>query len=102
MDQQLEEVYRRWSERIGIVPPIPLEDITRITSIMTDGFVMRQQIDRELDEELYGTMPECDAGHQGLQLSHEGRSYLRPAALTRNGASPAGSGADESRGLLRS
>ena len=56
MDQQLEEVYRRWAERIGIQPPIPLADITQITSIMTQGFLMSQQIDPELGEELYGTM----------------------------------------------
>jgi AcrR family transcriptional regulator len=56
MDQRLEEVYRRWHEAIGIEPPIPLEDITQITSIMTQGFLMSQQIDPELSEELYGTM----------------------------------------------
>jgi AcrR family transcriptional regulator len=56
MDERLAEVYRRWSERIGIQPPIPLEEITRMTSIMTQGFMMSQQIDPELGEELYGTM----------------------------------------------
>ena len=56
MDQQLEEVYRRWATRIGIQPPIPLADVTQITSIMTQGFLMSQQIDPELGEELYGTM----------------------------------------------
>jgi AcrR family transcriptional regulator len=56
MDAQLGEVYLRWSEAMGIAHPIPLEDITRITSIMTQGFLMNQQIDPELSEELYGTM----------------------------------------------
>jgi hypothetical protein len=56
MDAQLEEIYRRWSERIGIEHPIPLADITQITSIMHHGFLLSQQIDPELDEELYGTM----------------------------------------------
>jgi AcrR family transcriptional regulator len=56
MDQRLEEVFRRWSQEIGIVPPIPLADITRITSIMADGFLMRQHIDPDVGEELYGTM----------------------------------------------
>jgi AcrR family transcriptional regulator len=56
MEERLEEVYRRWAQRIGLVPPIPLEDITRITSIMADGFLMRQQIDAEVSDELYGTM----------------------------------------------
>jgi AcrR family transcriptional regulator len=56
MDKRLEEVYRRWSERIGIETPIPLADATQITSIMTEGFLVRQQIDPGLSEELYGTM----------------------------------------------
>jgi AcrR family transcriptional regulator len=56
MDERLAGVYRRWSEQIGIQPPIPLGDITRMTSIMTQGFMMSQQIDPELGEELYGTM----------------------------------------------
>jgi AcrR family transcriptional regulator len=56
MDERLGEVYRRWSESIGIALPIPLEDVTQITSIMTQGFLMSQQIDPELGEELYGTM----------------------------------------------
>jgi AcrR family transcriptional regulator len=56
MDAQLAEVYARWSESIGIESPIPIEDGTRIVSIMTQGFMMNQQIDPELGEELYGTM----------------------------------------------
>jgi AcrR family transcriptional regulator len=56
MDARLEEIYRRWAAQIGLVPPIPLADITQITSIMAEGFMLRQQIDPELGEELYGTM----------------------------------------------
>lgn len=57
MDQRLSEVYRRWAEAIGIgEPPIPLMDVTQMTSIMTQGFLMSQQIDPELGEDLYGTM----------------------------------------------
>jgi AcrR family transcriptional regulator len=56
MDERLAEVYRRWSEAIGIKSPIPLQDVTQITSIMTQGFLVSQQIDPELSEELYGTM----------------------------------------------
>ncbi|MGH2954197.1 MAG: TetR/AcrR family transcriptional regulator [Solirubrobacterales bacterium] len=56
MDAQLEEVYRRWMERIGIEAAIPLAEITRMTSIMTQGFLISQQIDPDLGEELYGTM----------------------------------------------
>ena len=56
MDERLEEVYRRWHTRIGIEPPIPLAEITQMTSIMTEGFLVRQQIDPEISDELFGTM----------------------------------------------
>lgn len=57
MDERLAVVYLRWAEAIGIgEPPIPLMDVTQITSIMTQGFLMNQQIDPELGEDLYGTM----------------------------------------------
>lgn len=56
MDAQLGELYERWSKSIGIEAPIPIEDISRITSIMTQGFMLNQQIDPELGDELYGTM----------------------------------------------
>ena len=56
MEERLGEVYLRWSQEIGIEPPIPIEDITRMTSIMTQGFLMNQQIDPELREEVYGTL----------------------------------------------
>jgi AcrR family transcriptional regulator len=56
MDERLEEVYARWAKEIGITPPIPLADITQITSIMADGFLLRQQIDPKIGAGLYGTM----------------------------------------------
>jgi AcrR family transcriptional regulator len=56
MDARLEEVYRRWHERIGITPPIPLERITRMVSIMADGFLIWQQLDPSLSEEVFGNM----------------------------------------------
>ena len=56
MDEGLERVYGRWADEIGITTPIPIADITRMTSIMADGFLLRQQLDPELDDELYGTM----------------------------------------------
>jgi AcrR family transcriptional regulator len=56
MDAQLTEVYRRWSERIGIEPPFPLEDATRMVTMMSHGFMLGKQLDPELDEGLYGTM----------------------------------------------
>jgi AcrR family transcriptional regulator len=56
MDRTLSEVYARWGKAIGIEPPIPIADIARITGIMTHGFLLNQQIDPDLPEELYGTM----------------------------------------------
>ena len=56
MDQRLEVVFGRWNEQIGIKAPIPLADITQMTSMMTQGFLVSQQIDPELGEEVYGTM----------------------------------------------
>jgi AcrR family transcriptional regulator len=56
MDARLAEIYRRWTEEIGITPPIPIEEITLMTSIMADGFLLRQQLDPALGGELYGKM----------------------------------------------
>ncbi|HEX2129418.1 MAG TPA: TetR/AcrR family transcriptional regulator [Solirubrobacterales bacterium] len=56
MDAQLTEVYRRWSQDVGIEPPIPMEDATRMVTMMSHGFMLGKQLDPELDEALYGTM----------------------------------------------
>jgi AcrR family transcriptional regulator len=56
MDERLARVYERWAEAMGIRSPIPIEDATRMTSIMTQGFLLVQQLDPELGEEVYGTM----------------------------------------------
>jgi AcrR family transcriptional regulator len=56
LDARLQEVYQRWHDRIGITPPMPLEEITRMVSIMADGFLIWQQLDPSLSEEVYGTM----------------------------------------------
>ena len=56
MDAQLAQVYRRWSEDVGIEPPIPMEDATRMVTMMSHGFMLGKQLDPELDEALYGTM----------------------------------------------
>ena len=56
LDEALERIYARWTQELGIAPPIPIGQITAIISIMADGFLMRQQLDPDLDEELYGTM----------------------------------------------
>ena len=56
MDARLTEVYRRWSEEVGIESPIPLEDATAIVTMMSHGFMVQKLIDPSMDESLYGTM----------------------------------------------
>jgi AcrR family transcriptional regulator len=56
MDERLARVYERWAEAMGIKPPIPMEQVSRMTSVMTQGFLLAQQLDPELGEETYGTM----------------------------------------------
>jgi AcrR family transcriptional regulator len=56
MDARLTEVYRRWSEAIGLESPIPLEDATAIVTMMSHGFMVQKLIDPGMDESLYGTM----------------------------------------------
>jgi AcrR family transcriptional regulator len=56
LDARLEEVYRRWHDRIGITAPLPLGEVTRMVSIMADGFLIWQQLDPSLGEEVYGNM----------------------------------------------
>ena len=56
MNARLEEVYRRWHDRIGISPPMPLAEITQMVSMMADGFLIWQQLDPSVSEEVYGTM----------------------------------------------
>jgi AcrR family transcriptional regulator len=56
MNARLEEVYGRWHDRIGITPPMPLGEITQMISMMADGFLIWQQLDPSVSEEVYGTM----------------------------------------------
>ena len=56
MDARLTEVYRRWSEELGLEPPVPMEDATRMVTMMSHGFMVDKQLDPDLNEELYGTM----------------------------------------------
>jgi AcrR family transcriptional regulator len=56
MNERLEEVYRRWHDRVGITAPMPLRDITSMVSIMADGFLLWEHLDPSLDEELFGRM----------------------------------------------
>jgi AcrR family transcriptional regulator len=72
MDARLQEVYRRWHERIGITAPMALPEITRMVSIMADGFLIWQQLDPSLSEELYGTM---------LAIFMQGLGAMAPAGV---------------------
>ena len=56
MNERLEEVYRRWHDRVGITAPMPLRDITLMISMMADGFLLWERLDPSLDEEVFGTM----------------------------------------------
>jgi AcrR family transcriptional regulator len=56
MDERLGEVYRRWTEQMGIASPMPLQEATGMISIMSEGFMMRQDLDPDLGDETYGTM----------------------------------------------
>lgn len=55
MRERLTEVFRRWAQGMDIEPPIPMEQITLIMCFMSNGFLLEQLVDPELDEELYGT-----------------------------------------------
>lgn len=53
---RLVDVYRRWTEEMGIDPPVPLEQIATMTYCMGNGFLAEQLIEPELSEELLGSM----------------------------------------------
>jgi AcrR family transcriptional regulator len=53
---RLSEIYRRWSADFTPQPPIAIEDIAAMTEFMADGFLLRQLIDPDLDEQLYSTL----------------------------------------------
>jgi AcrR family transcriptional regulator len=56
MRERLTELFCRWRDGVGYVPPIPLEDVTAMFSFMADGFLVDQMIDPAFSEKLYATM----------------------------------------------
>jgi AcrR family transcriptional regulator len=51
------EAYRQRAERDGIVPPLPLEQISLMTFAMAKGVALEKLLEPEVvDDELYGTM----------------------------------------------
>jgi AcrR family transcriptional regulator len=54
--ERIVEIYRRWSADFPAEPPLPLADVAVMTFAMSDGFLLDQLIDPELDDELYTTM----------------------------------------------
>jgi AcrR family transcriptional regulator len=80
MNEGLEEVYRRWHDRVGISAPMPLRDITSMVSIMADGFLLWEQLDPSLDEELFGTMLAIFMQGLGRSPSSRRRRGRQPAA----------------------
>jgi AcrR family transcriptional regulator len=53
---RLTEILREWAEGFVAKPPIPFEDVSAMTDIMSDGFLLDRMVDPDLDEDLYATM----------------------------------------------
>ncbi len=56
MRERLTELFCRWKDGIGHIPPIPLEDVTAMFFFMADGFLVDQMVDPSFSEELYAVM----------------------------------------------
>ncbi len=56
MRERLTELFCRWRDAVGHVPPIPLEEVTAMFFFMADGFLVDQMIDPSFGEDLYATM----------------------------------------------
>jgi AcrR family transcriptional regulator len=53
---RLTEVYERWTAELGVVSPIPLEQVATMTYCMANGFLAERLIDPAIDEEVFGSM----------------------------------------------
>lgn len=53
---RMADVFARWTETLGICPPIPPGDVAAMTAFMADGFLLQRTIDPALDRRLYGSM----------------------------------------------
>jgi AcrR family transcriptional regulator len=57
MRERIAELYRREAERLGVEPPIPVEDIATMTFAMGNGMALEKLLEPDVvPEELYGTM----------------------------------------------
>ncbi len=79
---RLTEIYRRWAADFPAEPPIPIEDIAAMTDFMSDGFILDQLVDPELDDELYATMLAIFfRGLQAMALGWEPPAMEEPARV---------------------
>ena len=57
LQERIAELYRRRAEQLGVDPPFPVEDLSRMTFAMADGIAMQKLLDPEsVSDELYPTM----------------------------------------------
>ena len=57
LQERMAELYRRRAEQLGVEPPIPVEDIARMTFAMADGIALQKLLDPDsVSAELYPTM----------------------------------------------
>ena len=57
LQERMAELYRRRAEQLGVEPPFPFEDISRMTFAMADGIALQKLLDPEsVSDDLYPTM----------------------------------------------
>jgi AcrR family transcriptional regulator len=54
--ERMAAVFTRWAADLGVIPPVPPEDVAAMAFFMADGFLLNQMIDTALDASLYGKM----------------------------------------------
>ena len=90
--ERMNEVFRRWSADFPTDPPFPIEELVLMTCFMTDGFLLRQLIDSEIPDELYGKMMLAFfVGTQALATGWEAPPTKSQAAKRGAGAATDGS-----------
>ena len=57
LQERMADLYRRRAEQLGVEPPFPMEDISRMTFAMADGIALQKLLDPEsVSDDLYPTM----------------------------------------------
>ncbi len=56
--ERMAAVFSRWACDLGVMPPVPADDVAAMTFFMADGFLLDRLVDPELDDALYGAMIE--------------------------------------------